>query len=176
VVVKYVVGMSKDEATRVMQDLGLDVDYRTRDSEEPKDQVVATDPNAGETVPAGSTVTLVLSRGQVEVPNVIGYTQDTAKQRLQDAGFEVEVDYDSDTPSQRGIVLDQDPTGRTDAARGSTVTIVVSSYEEPKPTPTPTPTSQPSTSQPSPSQTSATTPAAGGEPVISDTPEATPSG
>jgi beta-lactam-binding protein with PASTA domain/predicted Ser/Thr protein kinase len=174
VVVKYVIGMTRAEATRVMQDLGLDVDYETRDSDEPRNTVIATDPNAGETVRAGSTVTLVLSEGQVEVPNVVGLPEDTARDRLEDAGFEVEVDFDPDTPSQQGTVLSQDPPGRTTAAEGSTVTIVVSSYEEPEPTRTPTPTPTP-TAQPSPTQTSATTPAAG-DPVESDSPEATPSG
>ncbi len=176
VVVKYVIGMSKAEATRVLQDLGLDVSYQTRDSDAPKNQVIETDPNAGETVRAGSTVTLVLSRGQVEVPNVVGFTKDAARQRLEDAGFDVEVDYDPDTPSEKGIVLDQDPSGRTTAARGSTVTIVVSSYEEPAPSPTPTPT--PTTAEPSPSPTTsaATTPAAGGPAVTSSTPTATPTG
>ena len=168
VVVKYVIGMSKEDATRVMQDLGLDVAYKVRDSNEPKNQVVATDPNAGETVKAGSTVTLILSRGQVEVPNVVGFTEDAARQRLEDAGFQVEVREDADTPSQKGIVLDQDPTGRTDAPRGSTVTIVVSTYEEPTPSDTPTPSTSPPTSTP------ATTPAAGDEPVATDTPAATP--
>ena len=175
VVVKYVVGMTKAEATRVLRDLGLNVDYRMQDSDEPRNQVLATDPHAGETVPAGSTVTLVLSRGQVEVPNVVGFTEDAARQRLQDAGFEVEVEYDPDTPSQKGIVLDQTPTGRTDASRGSTVTIVVSSYEEQQQTesPEPDPTTTP---QPSPSESSATTPAAGEPPVASATTEVTPEG
>jgi serine/threonine-protein kinase len=182
VVVKYVVGLSKVEATRVLRDLGLNVDYRVQDSDQPKNQVLATDPNAGESVKAGSTVTLVLSRGQVQVPNVVGFTEDAARQRLQDAGFVVNVDFDPDTPSQKGIVLDQTPTGRTDAPRGSRVTIVVSSYEEPTPSPSPSttrpssPSTSPSPSQPSPSESSATTPAAGEPPATSATTGATSTG
>jgi serine/threonine-protein kinase len=182
VVVKYVVGLSKVEATRVLRDLGLNVDYRVQDSDQPKNQVLATDPNAGESVKAGSTVTLVLSRGQVQVPNVVGFTEDAARQRLQDAGFVVNVDFDPDTPSQKGIVLDQTPTGRTDAPRGSRVTIVVSSYEEPTPSPSPSttrpssPSTSPSPSQPSPSESSATTPAAGEPPATSATTQATSTG
>ncbi len=171
VVVKYVIGMTKAEATRVMKDLGLDVAYQTRDSDEPKNTVVATDPNAGETVKAGSTVTLILSKGQVEVPSVVGLPEDTARQRLEDAGFDVEVDYDPDTPAQKGIVLSQDPPGRTNAAEGSTVNLVVSSYEEPSPTPTPSDT--PTEPLPSPSD-AATSPAAGEDPAVTETPTTTP--
>ncbi|HET6692861.1 MAG TPA: Stk1 family PASTA domain-containing Ser/Thr kinase, partial [Pedococcus sp.] len=137
VVVKYVIGMSKAEATRVIQGLGLDVDYRTRPSTEPKNVVVATDPNPGESVPAGSTVTLILSEGEQPVPNVVGRTQGEATALLEDAGFDVSVELDDSTPSQRGIVLRQDPAGDTEAPEGSTVTITVSDYEEPEPTPSP---------------------------------------
>ena len=131
VVVKYVVGMPKQEAAQVIRGLGLEVDFETRESTEDKNIVIETDPNAGETVPAGSTVTLVLSEGQMTVPSVVGRTEGEARQILREAGFEVSVTYDDDTPSQKGIVLRQDPSGSSSAPEGSTVSITVSSYEEP---------------------------------------------
>jgi eukaryotic-like serine/threonine-protein kinase len=146
VVVKHVLGLSKDEATRIMEGLGLEVRYQTRASSEPKDVVVATDPNAGETVPVGSTVTLVLSEGQRTVPTVVGRSEAEARTTLQGAGFQVEVQYDDSTPSRKGVVLRQDPAGDTQARPGSTVTITVSDYVAPEPTREP----RPSPDRPSP--------------------------
>jgi eukaryotic-like serine/threonine-protein kinase len=143
VVVKYVIGMPKDEATRIIRALGLKVDYETRASSESKDVVIETDPDAGETVKAGSTVTLVLSEGQLTVPNVVGRTEGEARDQLEGAGFTVRVEYDGSTPSRKGIVLRQDPSGNSQAARGSSVTITVSNYEEPEPAPEPEPKPKP---------------------------------
>ncbi len=163
VVVKYVVGMPKKEAAGVLRNLGLNVDFETRESTEDKNIVIETTPNAGETVPAGSTVTLVLSEGQQSVPSVVGRTESEAKKILTDAGFQVSVEYDDQTRSQKGIVLRQDPSGSSSAAEGSTVTITVSDYEEPSSPPTsasssPTKTASSSPSSPSTSATATTTP------------------
>ena len=139
VVVKFVIGMTRQEATDVLEAQGLDVDYDTRPSDEPKNIVIDTNPDPAETVPAGSTVTLVLSEGQEPVPNVVGRTEAEATSLLEGAGFEVDVQFDDTTPSERGIVLRQDPAGNTDAAEGTTVTIVVSDYQAPEPTQEPSP-------------------------------------
>ena len=62
---------------------------------------------------------------QVVVPKVTGLEEDAAVERLEDRGFEVEVE---ERPSRRdeGIVVDQDPAAREEADEGSTVTIWVS--------------------------------------------------
>jgi serine/threonine-protein kinase len=104
----------------------------------------------------------VLSTGPAEVPNVVGLTEDAARDRLKDAGFDVDVETDETTPAEAGRVLAQSPDGLTEAPRGSTVTITVSDYESPSPTPTPTATP---TQTPSPSQT----------PTPTETPTGTPS-
>ena len=147
VTVPFVIGKSRDEAEQILSDAGLDPRFETRDSTEPKDTVIETNPNAATSVEAGSTVTVVLSSGPVDVPNVVGLSQGTATSRLQNAGFRVSTTYDARTPSQSGTVLRQDPSGQ--APRGSTVHIVVSRYSSPSPTPTtatPTPTESPSES------------------------------
>jgi serine/threonine-protein kinase len=161
VVVQYVIGMSKDQAYQTLTGLGLNVAFKSQDSDQPKDTVIATDPNAGVTVPAGSTVTVVLSNGPVKVPNVVGLSESAARKKLQGAGFKVSVQENSTTPAKKGQVLSQDPNGDTDAPRGSTVTITVSTYTSPTPTPTPTPT---------PSVTPTPTPT----PSVSTSPSATP--
>jgi beta-lactam-binding protein with PASTA domain len=49
-----------------------------------------------------------------------------ARAALEEAGFRPRgVARDTTEPSEEGIVLEQDPSGTTEAARGSTVTIYV---------------------------------------------------
>jgi eukaryotic-like serine/threonine-protein kinase len=68
----------------------------------------------------------LLTRGDtVRVPGVINQSQAAATIRLQNAGFEVDVDM-VPAPSAEGTVFEQDPPAGSEAERGSTVTISVS--------------------------------------------------
>ena len=155
VTVPFILGDTKAEAEDKLSGAGLNAKFETRDSAEPRGQVLETNPTAAATVAAGSTVQVVLSSGPVAVPNVVGRTESEATQALDRAGLEVNTVTDSTTPAERGSVLSQDPAGGTDVAPGATVTIVVSDYEEPTPTPTPTPTETPT---PTPTETETPTP------------------
>jgi serine/threonine-protein kinase len=91
-------------------------------------KVIRTDPPAGTQVAKGSTVQLVVSSGKasVRVPNVVGMTEADATSTLQEAGFNVAVQYSTTLDSSRnGRVIAQSPSGGSSAARGSTVTITV---------------------------------------------------
>jgi eukaryotic-like serine/threonine-protein kinase len=161
VVITFVIGKTKQEAAQILGDLGLDPRFEDRDSQEPKGTVVATDPNAGESVEAGSSITVFVSTGPTRVPNVVGLSEEAATRKLQAAGFDVESEFDETTPSDFGTVLSQDPDGLSDAPNGSTVTITVSRYKEPSATPTPTPSDTPSdTPSASPTRTPSETPSA----------------
>jgi serine/threonine-protein kinase len=74
----------------------------------------------------GETVTVVVSTGapQVEVPDVLEKSEDSARKKLEDAGFTVKVTaVESDaTP---GTVTEQDPEGGTKADKETEVTITV---------------------------------------------------
>lgn len=159
VTVPDVLGKQERDATAQLTELGLDVESVERDSDEDEGIVVDSDPRPATEVEAGSTVTIFVSTGPAEVPNVVGMTEDEATSRLEDAGFEVDVREDTTTPSEKGIVLSQDPRGRSEAPRGSTVTITVSDYEEPE-SPTPTPTPTPSES-PTPTESPSESPSGG---------------
>ncbi|MFC0100791.1 Stk1 family PASTA domain-containing Ser/Thr kinase [Micromonospora marina] len=117
----------------------------------PKDQVVDVSPKEGSAVAEGSKVTLKVSRGNVsEVPNVRGYTEDQATQRLEEAGYEVRVEEGNEVdPSDAGKVSSQSPRAGTSLAKGERVTIEVDvprEEEEPtSPTPSATPSPSPST-------------------------------
>jgi len=166
VVVPDILGENRVAARLELEGLGLRVRAVERDSDEEAGTVIDSDPRPVTSVPAGSLVTLFYSDGPTEVPSVIGMEQGRASQALTNAGFEVSVSFDPTTRAENGIVLGQSPGAFTEQPTGTTVVIIVSSYEEPEPTPRPTPTPTPTQSRsPSPTPTTLTTP-----PTASTTP------
>ena len=140
-----VVGQNKDDAAQQLRNEGLRVVLTQRDSDEPKDQVVEMQPPAGTQVSEGSKVTLFWSDGPEEVPSVIGKTEAAATELIEDAGFKVSRVTDSTTEAKKGNVLQQSPEAGQTLDKGSTVTIVVSTYEPPTSAP-PSPSGSPSPS------------------------------
>ena len=71
---------------------------------------------------------LLVSQGpeQVTVPDVTGLSQASAESRLRDAHLEVEVDEQDSEDVPEGDVISQNPSAGAKLARGSTVTITVS--------------------------------------------------
>ena len=140
-----VVGMNKDDAAAQLRDDGLRVVLSQRDADDPKDEVVEMQPPGGTEVADGSKVTLFWSDGPEEVPRVVGKTEAEATKLIEDAGFKVSRVTDSSTKAEKGTVLQQSPSAGQTLDKGSTVTIVVSTYEKPSPSPSPTPSPSPST-------------------------------
>ncbi|MGN6251341.1 MAG: Stk1 family PASTA domain-containing Ser/Thr kinase [Marmoricola sp.] len=148
VTVPDVVGDDKDAAASQLHDLGLSPQLKEVASDEQKGNVVRVKPGVGTDVAAGSTVRVFYSAGPQQVPNVVGMKQSAAVKALKDAGFAVDVFPDNSTTEPKDTVTHQSPSSGTTADQGSTVTILVSQYEQPTPTPTPTPSATPSTSPP----------------------------
>ena len=128
-----VLDKTRAEATRVVDDEGLDVkvtyDYSARVK---RGHVIDTNPNPGERIRRTGTVTLVVSRGPhvVKVPDVKGSGLDAAKDRLKKAGLEpgvVKRRFNEDVP--RGKVVTTDPTPGTERRSGSAVALTVSKGE-----------------------------------------------
>jgi beta-lactam-binding protein with PASTA domain len=92
-----------------------------------KGQVVSSNPQEGNNVPANTVVTLYVSSGAapVTVPNVVNQQETSAETTLQNAGFKVVVKSDPTSTQTAGLVLSQSPSSGT-ALPGSTVTITVS--------------------------------------------------
>jgi beta-lactam-binding protein with PASTA domain/predicted Ser/Thr protein kinase len=65
----------------------------------------------------------------VQVPDVVGETEDDATQTLEEAGFEVEVEREFNEDVRRNEVFEQDPEADQRLERGETVTITVSRGE-----------------------------------------------
>lgn len=131
ITVPELAGLSEADAEQALADLGLTAEYGDAVYSEtvPAGAVVSQSPTVadGATLHRGDTVTLVLSLGPplVDVPYVIGKSQDEAVTLLENAGFDVDVKYL--LGGFLGIVRYQDP-GDVDAPqapKGSTITITV---------------------------------------------------
>lgn len=130
-----VVGLSSEEAESKLKDLKLSVVVEQEDSTEDKGTVIEQTPGAGATVDEDTTVTLVVSNGKgVEVPGVIGLSENAARSKLEKAGFEVsERDRSTDRVDRDGIVLSQKPSKGKAGRKGDTVTITIGRFETPPP-------------------------------------------
>ncbi len=128
--VPSVVGETEAQARKALAKAGLKVG---RTITQTSDQfaagtVIDTSPSAGQPVPSGSMVTLVVSSGKakVNVPDVTGQTQQAASSILVNAGFRVGTITQQQTASSRaGTVVSQSPSGGTSEVPGSSVNLVI---------------------------------------------------
>jgi len=90
--VPNVAGRTEQEAVDILTDAGLTVSANRQDDDNPnypQGQVTKTDPAEGQVVSAGAAITLYVSTGNVEVPDVTGKTKAEATQILNAAKLQV---------------------------------------------------------------------------------------
>ncbi|NUS84906.1 MAG: Stk1 family PASTA domain-containing Ser/Thr kinase [Streptomyces sp.] len=122
-----VIGESEDDARAELTEAGFTVEIASERvfSDEDKGSVADQSPPSGNGAVGakGDKVTLTLSKGQemIEVPDVTGLSEDDAKQTLEAAGFEVDVDKPLLFPGD--TVTDQSVDGGDEAPKGSSITI-----------------------------------------------------
>ena len=112
-----VVGLTEDEATERLEDRDFVVDVQDRPSNKDEGRVLEQDPEAGERLEEGETVTIFVSSGpeQVEVPEVEGLKLKEAIELIEDEGLEVgQVTRVPTDTAEPGTVLDQDPLPGTE--------------------------------------------------------------
>jgi serine/threonine-protein kinase len=87
----------------------------------PKDQVIGTDPPAGQGAHRGASIVVHVSKGpeMVNVPDLVGTSLEAAQAQLQAAGFEV--DTQSYLPGR--LVRAQSPAANTSVNKGTKVTL-----------------------------------------------------
>jgi beta-lactam-binding protein with PASTA domain len=111
-------------ATGSLEERGLIVNVIERFSEKiEQGRVIGQSPAPGTTIPSGSTVELLVSKGPppVVVPNLIDMRRKAAVAALEDLGLRVTVEAGEFTPLNR--VISQIPAAGTEVPKGSTVTI-----------------------------------------------------
>jgi len=103
---------------------------RTFDNSVPEGTIVGFLPTTGTLVPAGSSVTLLVSAGTldtaIEVPRVIGLTEDAARSALEQMGFNPVFYYAYSSRGEIDYVVAQTPGGTNTVAPGSPVLVMVS--------------------------------------------------
>ena len=127
--VPKVVGKTKDEATDMIEEAKLKIEVTEEKNEKVEEGVVIRqDPKANTEMDAGSTVKVYVSIGrgikQVNVTDVVGQSESTAKETLEGLGFTVKVKY-VDATSDDGKIVKQSVEGGKQADEGSTITLTV---------------------------------------------------
>ncbi|HEX2191555.1 MAG TPA: Stk1 family PASTA domain-containing Ser/Thr kinase [Acidimicrobiales bacterium] len=139
VVVPSVLGRTEADAVRILTDAGLKARTVTVNDDDPANtnKVIAQEPTTGVELEEDSTVTISVSQGPVavDVPDVRNRREDTAREVLTAAGFQVEVVERPDDKVPADTVIDQLPAAGNKAPKGSKVTIAVSSGREQVPVP-----------------------------------------
>ncbi len=131
VAVPELVGESEVQALVLLGQLGLQEDVRREPSEDqPEGTIFRQDPEAGEMVSVGSAVVIYVSSGpsgtQIDLPDVVGLSQERALSLLGDEyGLTVKL-LERDSDKDAGEVVEQFPKAGQKVAEGSTVTIYVS--------------------------------------------------
>ncbi len=123
-------GKSEADAVTALEDLGL----KTTVSQEPSETVEAgivirTEPPAGESVPAGDTVVIVVSSGAdvIEIPSVRGLTKEDAVAKIEAANLRVTTfDTEDDPDIEEGRVTKTDPEEGQTVAANSGITLFTS--------------------------------------------------
>jgi serine/threonine-protein kinase len=138
-----VVGLSAAQALVRLQAAGLKGRTVKVASRRPKDQVLGQSPGPGSELKKGSVVVLTTSKGPRTgtVPSVVGITEASARATLEGLGYKVAVRR-AQSSQPRGVVVSEEPTAGTRAAKGTVVTIDVSQGPTTTTTPT-TPTRPP---------------------------------
>ncbi len=125
--VPSLVGQSRDSAVAALTQLGLVAQVAEVNSDREEGTVVAQSLAPGTVVVEGTRIRINISKGPkpVVVPNVVNQPYEQAALELRRNGFGVtRVDVASDLTE--GIVVDQDPSGDSEATKGTTVTLSVS--------------------------------------------------
>ena len=157
------VGSTLDEASSTLEAADLVLgDVREVNSTEPEGIVTGADPSSGNQVPVRSEVDLEVSKGPVEVPDLVDLTQEEAVTALADLGLKARPTTAETDAAEPGTVISQDTPEGTEVAGGTSVGFTVAVAPETTnppttnpPTTTP-PTTTPPTTTPPPTETTPT--------------------
>ncbi len=126
--VPVLAGTQRSVAVQQIRGRGFTPSVEEEESAKPVGEVIRQQPNAGSQLPAGSTVLIVVSKGETKatVPNVIGKLRADAVEALRAEGLKPTVnESETEVPSQVGRVTDQFPPPGSELKPGSVVTVVV---------------------------------------------------
>lgn len=123
--------MTEERARAELEDMGLKMEVsETRIASEDieKDRIVKSDPDKGEKVKEGDTITVYLSSGKPtgKVPNLFGKTEADAEAALEAEGYSLGKVTSEESEYPEGTVIRQDPGADEELEKGGRVNIVLS--------------------------------------------------
>ena len=127
-----VVGMSKEEAQKTVEDLKLVFEVASEEfnKDVPEGYIISQDPTyiADYHVKEGSTVKVVVSKGQEKttVPKVVGMKRQEAEEALEEANLKAEIVEETSKTVEEGYVISQEVEAESEAYAGDTIKIHVS--------------------------------------------------
>ncbi|MET8773716.1 Stk1 family PASTA domain-containing Ser/Thr kinase [Nocardia sp. NPDC050713] len=128
-------GLTLQQAEQELNSLGLRMDpnvVRKESSAQDLDKVIGTEPAAGARVDVDQAIVVWLGKGpeKVRVPSLVGQDISVAQPNLVDsAGFKIVIE-EVQSSKPKGEVIATSPAGGTNADKGSTVTVQVSSGDQ----------------------------------------------
>lgn len=131
ITVPNVKNMTQDAATQALSAVGLKAAPQTQNTTDPTlvGKVIDQSPAANDTVPKGSSVTIVIGKTPVThpIPKLKGMTEADAKALLEGLNFKVtsEPGDAAPSPAQKGTVESQSPSPPGQAVEGTTFTITI---------------------------------------------------
>ena len=135
VTVPSVVGKPREEAVSQLEKLGLQVTVNEAPHPDvPRGDVLSINPTEGSQLQRGANVTLTVSSGReiTDVPDLTDLTPQEAAAELEKAGLKLNDDLQRDTSDtiEDGKIMSQNPAGGTQIAKGSKVSVTVSTGKE----------------------------------------------
>jgi len=128
------IGETRDDAYKTIRELGFEVEFKEEYNDEVESgYIVKQDIVEGEEILAGSKIVLEVSLGieQVDVPNLIGMTEEEAKKAITDAKLKwkstVKI---SDSSKPNGQVVDQNVSAGSVVDKNTEITITVNEFSE----------------------------------------------
>ena len=133
VTVPKVEGMTKDDAIKALNEVGLGYRAVVQNSDRVSEgTVISQGTAAGKKVAKNTQIIITISGGKevknITAPSVTGKTESEARTALEADGFVVDVDYQYSSTVENGKVIKASPSGSV--AQGSTITITVSRGKE----------------------------------------------
>ncbi|MDR3294645.1 MAG: PASTA domain-containing protein [Clostridiales Family XIII bacterium] len=137
ITVPHLEGYTEEEATEMLEELGLKLAVREIVSsyEVEEGKIVSQDRPAESQLKEGTTVRVNISRGapledtqpdEVRIPNVVGRTLEEATHILNTYGYQEGAVSHAENSLPKGLVVSQNPDANTDAEEGTKVSLTVS--------------------------------------------------
>ncbi len=150
------VNRHESDAQNILKDKNLRYSMVPEPSDTiPKDYVVRQEPEANTYIDAANTVVIYVSAGKedstVEVPNLLGLTEEEAKAELLDAGLTWGRIEEMESTKAKGTVISQSIRAKVEVKEQTSIDLRISSgKKDAEATKTPKPSNQPATSPTTP--------------------------